>query len=376
MYMTHSCVEQAGYEGYYHKKLWNAFSYGKQYDALGRNIPAAQQKRVIEWCTNCGRICKGHMHYALQPIYKAGTKEIEIPKLSGSGVFFATDCSKPGIGGGGIKEKLNRYRRFREVVLALNRPSFIGKIAYEEAINILVEAMWEAPLDPRRFEISMIQAEKKFNSPVANTRFPLPSELPTPPRYVYESPAYPDAANPDLLPLVYAKADNAYKNSAYNVFGDDENIVQFRHRMADGTVNTHAGANQQIALGRLIGYLQHMCDTPQSVDFGMCWQHAHDGYTMVNDKAHMPPKCTAKLYPEEVLAAIQKATVDDATNLQYMNVYKLYQKRFAERFGRPIGLANTNTNNASNRKNMEGGTRRLRNRHRSSKNHRTIRRKH
>ncbi len=382
MYMTHSCVEQAGYEGYYHKKLWNAFSYGKQYDAFGRNIPVGQQKRVIEWCTNCGRICKGHMHYLLQPIYKAGTKEIEIPKLSGSGVFFATDCSKPGIGGGGIKEKLNRYRRFREIVLALNKPSVIGKMTYEEAINILVEAVWEAPLDPRRFEISMIQAEKKFNSPVANTRFPLPSELPAPPRYVYESPVYPDAANPDLLPLVYAKADNVYKNSAYNVFGDDENIVQFRHRQKDGTVNTHAGANQQIALGRLIGYLQHMCDTPQAADFGMCWQHAHDGYTMVNDKAHMPPKCTAKLYPEEVLSAIQKATVDDATNLQYMNVYKLYQKRYAERFGRPIGLANTNTNNenASNRKNMEGGTRRCRNRNhnhnRLSKKRMTIRRKH
>lgn len=364
MYMTHSCVEQAGYEGYYHKKLWNTFSYEKQYDAFGRIIPVAQRKRVIEWCTLCDRICKGHRHYKLEKIYKAGTKDVMIPDFAGEGEYYAVTCDKPGIGGGGIKEKLNRYRRFREVVLALNRPTFIGKIPYEEAINKLVEAVWVAPLDPRNFEISMIESEKQYNDMVSNARFPLPSELPPPPKYIYASPVYPDASNPDLLPLVYPKADNTYKNSAYNVFGDDENIVQFRHRMANKSVNTHAGHNQQIALGRLIGYLQHICDTPQAADFGMCWQHATDAYTMVNDKAHMPSKCTAKLYPEEVLAAIEKARYEDeVTKPHYMNIYKLYQKQFAERFGKPIGLAppNSHNENASNQKepnsNHEGGKR-------------------
>ena len=207
----------------------------------------------------------------------------------------------------------------------------------------------------------MIESEKQYNDMVSNARFPLPSELPPPPKYIYASPTYPDAANPDLLPIVYSKANNEYKNSAYNVFGDDENIVQFRHRMANKSVNMHAGPNQQIALGRLIAYLQHMCDTPQSADFGMCWQHSKDGYSMVNDKTRMPPKCTAKLYPEEVLAAIEKATyADEATKRQHMNIYKLYQKRFAERFGKPIGLAPPNEN-ASNQKepnsNQEGGKR-------------------
>ncbi len=114
MYMTHSCIEQAGYEGYYHKKLWDAFSYEKQYDNLGNRIPPGQRKRVIEWCTLCGRICNGHQHYDLSPIYVPGTKKIGIPEFVGNGGdYFATTCDKPSIGGGGIKEKMNRYRQFR-----------------------------------------------------------------------------------------------------------------------------------------------------------------------------------------------------------------------------------------------------------------------
>jgi hypothetical protein len=316
-----------------------------------------------------------YCHYKLEKIYKAGTKDIFIPGLAGEGDYYAVTCDKPGIGGGGIKEKLNRYRRFREVVLALNGPEFIGKLNYEDAINKLVEAVWVAPLDPRNFEISMIESEKQYNDMVSNARFPLPSELPPPPKYIYASPVYPDAANPELFPLVYAKANNTYKNSTYNMSNDDENIVQFRHRMANKTVNTHAGPNQQIALGRLIGYLQNICDTPTSSDFGMCWQHSRDGYTMVNDKTHMPPKCTAKLYPEEVLVAIEKATYEDeATKRQYMDIYKKYNKTFAERFGKPIGFAPpnnlSNNKNASNRKepnnNQEGGKRKTRKLRKSS----------
>jgi ankyrin repeat protein len=367
MYMTHSCVEQAGYNGYYHKKLWDAFSYEKAYDALGRDILAAQRKRVLEWCTNCGRICKGHRHYELKSIYKSGSKDIVIPGLLGQGDYFATTCDKPGIGGGGIKEKLNRYRRFREVVLALNDPSIIGQMAYEDAINTLVEAVWEAPLDPRRFEIRMIETQKKYNKPVANNRFPLPSELPAPPKYVYSDPTYPDASNPDLLPLVYSKATNTIKNSAYDLFGDDDNIVQFRHRMANGNVNNHDGPNQQIALDRLIGAISLMNETPASVDFGMCWQHAKDAYDnidMLDNKAHKPPKCTAKMYPDEVLHAIQSATYsDELTKEQHLGVYAYYKKLFGEKFGKPIGLAATNNSNkvnASNSKNnsnQDGGKR-------------------
>jgi hypothetical protein len=363
MYMTHSCVEQAGYNGYYHKKLWNAFSYEKVYDALGREIPPGQRKRVLEWCTNCGRICKGHKHYALQPIYTPGSKEIQIPSLIGGGDYFATDCAKPGIGGGGIREKLNRYRRFREVVLSLNRPTLVGTMTFEDAINTLVEAVWEAPLDPRRFEINLIQANKEFN--IRNSAFPLPSNLPPLPKYIYSIPTYPDVANPDLLPLVYPNATADKKNSAYSLFGDDDNIVQLRHRMANGTVNSHDGANQQVALDRLMGYIKDICEKPNSEDFGMCWQHTKNSYTMVNDTAKLPPKCTAKLYPEEIQHAINLATYSSAAGkTEHQEILNYYTRLFHEKYGKPIGVEPPNRPNASNSKNnnsnQEGGTRRIR----------------
>jgi hypothetical protein len=72
----------------------------------------------------------------------------------------------------------------------------------------------------------------------------------------------------------------------------------------------------------------------------------------------MPLKCTARLYPEEVLHAIQSATyTSQAEKENHMRNYEYYRKLFAQKFGKPIGLARSNNTNinASNRKNMEGG---------------------
>jgi hypothetical protein len=367
MYMTHSCVEQAEHKGYYHKKLWNAFSYKKQYYPNGEEIPAHLQKLVVEWCTHCGRICKNHTHYILSRIYKSNGS-VHVPVFAGEGDYFATTCDKPGIGGGGIKEKIIRYRQFREMVYYLNdADEFINKITFEDAINRLVEAVWEAPLDPRRNIVSHIQKTGKYNRAVANALYPLPSELPKPPKYIYSVPTYPDAANPDLLPLVFDKATDAIKNSAANVFGYEENIVQFRHRMANGAVNKHDGPNQQVALDRLMGYIKLVSETPNSNDFGMCWQHKLDNYGVndfLDDKEHKPPKCTARLYPEELLHILQKANYKldqnsnstsndnmdiDAKN-KHLQIYNDYVYLFGQKFGKPIGIAATNNSNNSNNK--------------------------
>ena len=196
-------------------------------------------------------------------------------------------------------------------MLALNDPGIINDWTFEKAINTLVEAVWEAPLDPRRFEIGMIQTKKAYNAQVANARFPNPSNLPKPPKYLYSDPTYPNASNPDLLPLVYSKASNTHKNSAYSIFGDDDNIVQFRHRMMNGQINKHDGPNQQVAIDRLMGHIQLLNESPASDDFGRCWQHAKDNYDnldYLDDKTSRPPKCTARLYPDEVLHAVNLAT--------------------------------------------------------------------
>ncbi len=393
MYMTHSCVEQAEHKGYYHKKLWNAFSYKNQYYANGAAIPSHLQKLVVEWCTHCGRICKGHKHYNLAKIYKPDGS-IQIPGLTGNSDYYAVTCDTPGIGGGGIKEKIIRYRQFREMVYYLNdADEFINKITYEDAINRLVEAVWEAPLDPRRNIIKHIMKTGKYNRVVANDKYPLPSELPKPPNYIYSIPVYPDAGNSDMLPLVFDKATDTIKNSAAYVFGYEENIVQFRHRMSNGQINTHDGPNQQVALDRLMGHIKLLNETPNSEDFGMCWQHKLDNYGVddfLDDKEHKPPKCTAKLYPDELLHILQKANykLDQSSNStsndnmdidaknKHLQIYNDYVYLFGQKFGKPIGVAppnNSNKPNASNSKNYQDGGKRWGTRRRKQSKSKTYR---
>ncbi len=354
MYMTHSCVEQAGFRGYYHKKLWNAFSYGKEYDAQGNRIPVEHRKKVIEWCTNCGRICKNHDHYKLGPVYnKDGS--VHIPKVIDGSEYFSADCTKHGIGGGGIAEKINRYRKFREVVLTLNNPKLINKLSYESAIDTLVEAVWEAPLNPQQYKIGKIQRNKKYNELVSNNMFNNPSNLPPPPDYIYSDASYPDAGNPNLLPIVYPKATATHKNSAYSVFSDDDNIVQFRHRTADGRINKHDGPNQQVALSRLMGHIRTMNDSTGSEDFGKCWQHTYDNYyklDFLDNKKVRPPQCTARLYPEEILHAINSATYTDPSEKEgYLNILAYYKKLFVEKFKEPIGVVGMAPTAATNKPN-------------------------
>ena len=318
MYMTHSCVEIAG-SGYYHKKLWNAFSYEKDlFDGQGN---PAGKKRVVEWCTLCGRICQDHKHYDLSVVYMAD-KTIAMPPLFPSGDFFAIDCNKPSIGGGGIKEKINRYRRFREVVLFMN--TMVGKITMREALNKVVEQMWEAPLAPRNLEVNYALKEKKFNNFVGNDRFPIPVVK----NNVYTNVPYPNA---NLLPTVYPEATDTMRNATEDFSGDTENIVRFRHRMADGTVNEHAGPFQQIALDGLMNYISSML-SQQSEAFGKCWQFSDSIATMYPEGAN-PPKCTAKLYPEELLKAIEASELTPEIREKYMKLYNSYKIGFNKKFG-------------------------------------------
>ncbi len=326
MYMTHSCVEQSGFQGYYHKKLWATYSYEKQlFNPLGNQ---AGTKRVVEWCTLCGRICKDHKHYQLARLYKEDGKTLKpVPGFAGAGDYFIVDCSKPSVGGGGLKEKVNRYRRFREVVLFLNDQ--VGDITFEEAINTLVEEVWEAPLAARRLEVNYALKKKVYNAAVANSRFPAPQAEA---EAVYANVQYPNASNTSLQPLVFAEGDVEHRN----VWDSDnkENIVQFRHRMADGTINEHAGPNQQIALDNLMNYLGHMATEQSSADFGLCWQHSDNYLTIFADEAHPPPKCTARLYPAEVLAAIEGAVYKKPTDKEKdLKVYNAYRVAFNKKFG-------------------------------------------
>jgi hypothetical protein len=144
-YMTHNCSIEGGY---YHKKLYKKFknSDGKIY-----------------WCTICNRICSGHRHYKVQPW---DTPEPElVPIIVGVNVFSG-DC-RGAEGGGGLPEKLVRFRRFKEYARELQGK--IGKKTMDEAINELVEEMWNAPFarinEARRRNIL---EKKQFNIPTEN----------------------------------------------------------------------------------------------------------------------------------------------------------------------------------------------------------------
>jgi hypothetical protein len=149
-----------------------------------------------------------------------------------------------------------------------------------------------------------MQAEKKFNIPVE--RFPENRRGPN----IFPDVPYPNAGNAELLPVVYPEATEAYKNF-FDV--DEENIVQFRHRRANGTVNKHEGEGQQIAKSMLLGYLQSNMDDKLGAKFGMCWRFPYGD-------------CDARIYPEELLAIL------DPENEEEMTLYRQYKDGFNEKF--------------------------------------------
>ena len=80
------------------------------------------------------------------------------PKLLPGGNPFETDCRTSNYGGG-LPEKIARFRRLREYALELNED--IGNITTIEAMK---DQMWNAPSYKTR-KVQQIQATKKWNIP-------------------------------------------------------------------------------------------------------------------------------------------------------------------------------------------------------------------
>lgn len=296
MYMTHDCKVGK----YYHKELYNKYKINKT-DGFGR--PLGQY--VISWCTLCGRICGNHRHYTL------GTHDAKLRLLPDAGRPYESDCRRTS-GGGGTPEKIARFRALRAAALRLNERK--GEITNRKAYNELVEAMWDGPLTASksnlsRVLLSRVLADKKFNVPTE--AFPNNNKTPT----VYPNVPYPNVGNTDLIPIVHPEATEQFKNF-YDV--DDENIVQFRHKRSDGTVNMHAGEGEQIAKSMLLNYISSLMDQKDTNKFGMCWQY---------------PTCTARMYPEEILAIVDK---EDPSEMQ---IYQQYKDGFNEKYAQQGGAS-------------------------------------
>jgi ankyrin repeat protein len=271
MYMTHDCSKGGGY---YYKGLYNKYKTSEGY---------------ISWCTICNRIAKGHHHY------KLGNAETENPTvLILNSDPFEKDCSKTN-GGGGLTEKLARFRRFREYALELQDD--IDKKGKRDALNELVEELWNAPLRREKKLLKGITESKKWNIPSAKFTAPTPA-----PENSAPAPNIPFAGK---LPT---KINSGRNNVMMN---DNIPVIQFHHTQQDGSEETHG-----IAEETLIDFIKTKNTEFGTPDFGYCFMY--------------PGSCDSRLHPEEVKEHIPKELYDD------------YKKHFNTKFKGQIGGSNEN----------------------------------
>lgn len=290
----HNC---ANLEGYYHKEL-----YDKYKSAEG----------IICWCTICNRIASGHRHYEL------GFSKSSRPNLLVGHDPFNKDCSKTE-GGGGLKEKFLRFRRLREH--ARDMMEDIGKVTENQALDQLVEEMWNAPLQRKRGTNKMYE-EKKFNFPASN--------FPAPARPTNANAAANKPVNYNSLPNVpnqNAARPPTTLQGKNNVMQLDEDVViQFHHVQPDGSIYNHDG--NYISPASLEMFLDGQVTKHKSDEFGFCWAY--------------PGKCKGRLHPEEIKPFVPE------------ELYKDYKGKFNWKFGPRQGGNRTGSSKRTTRR-LSGG---------------------
>lgn len=156
MYMKHTCPTEIGVS-LYHEELYAMFQ-----DAEGK----------VMWCTICGRVCKDHKHYSISKA-DGPTPTLIVPKAGADP--FGDEAACLAYGGGGLDEKLARFRILRKIALEL-QPE-VGKLDEVEAFNEIVEACWVAS-DPSRRRAANRTA-KNFRE-VPSSAFPPDRPITTP----------------------------------------------------------------------------------------------------------------------------------------------------------------------------------------------------
>jgi hypothetical protein len=255
MYMKHRC---SNFHRYHHR-LFDMYK-----NAEG----------MIGWCTICGRISSGHRHYELG----AATSSEKLPlRPETTGRPFDIDCVA-GHGGGGLNEKMMRFRRFREYALVLQRK--INVIQEQEAWNTLVEQTWNSPLQLHEEEINAIKAAKKFGN---NTNFPPNSTAVE----EEEATVYPDMPLIRLLPTM---SEGPYPGYPGNV-----PLMTFHHK-----------PDHTIPVEEVVDYIEEMAPSFAHEHFGDCIAWG-DG-------------CKETIHPIEIKDIVPA------------DVYEVYRKNFNKKF--------------------------------------------
>ena len=258
MYMKHDCSKGP----YYHRRLY------EKYKSDG----------LICWCTICSRISHGHRHYKLSN--EGGEK----PDLEKAGDPFARDCASQG--GGGLGEKLSRFRRLREYALELEDD--VDKKIKTEAMNELVEEVWNAPLRREKKLLGRIRNEKKWN--IGSDKFRA--------NKVNANANAPNIPFTGELPEKKTGRNNITMN-------EDRPVLVYSHKQRNGSMEKHG-----IAEETLEGFLKAAVKEFGLASFGYCFMH---------------PGCDAVLHPEEI-----KGHVPD-------DLYKEYKKKFNRKFAVQAG---------------------------------------
>jgi len=215
MYMSHKC------SGYYHKELHKKY---------------ANEEGKIYWCTICGRVCFGHRHYSRT------TWDAPKPELMPAGAPFDDDCKKTN-GGGGVEEKLARFRALRNTAYDLQATMDAGEtLTVKQAMDELVQQCWSALPG---VVTKRIMTKKAWNRPTSNFRPNAPAAAAAP---AFEYPKNDPGAYE--APRILAPGNANFAPNTYT--GDDsEPVIQFRHKKADGTMYSHPLLNKETLLSFL-----------------------------------------------------------------------------------------------------------------------------
>ena len=304
MFMTHECSPP------YHKELYDKFKYKTQ-----------NGKTYIEWCTICGRICKGHKHYDIGKWDEAKpdfTTERAVTNIAA----FGADCKK--LGGGGMEEKLMRIQRMIDIVCELQRD--VGKITEQEARNILTQEIWDSAVEEPDAEVLVAVMEgKKFlldehcksilNKPVgqkettyADVNRPADQSSLSPVKYdgvtvipysaatlalrkianeTSQSSSSKDSAEAAAKAAEDAEKEN-YCAPELGVHEDNRPTYGFRHKQPNGSILEHGMVKEDgVYTERYCGeHLEELLRNTNIQD--------------TKGKCPLSDACNAKLYPEEI----------------------------------------------------------------------------
>ena len=257
-YMSHNCSTA----GYYHDELYNKYK-----NASG----------IINWCTICGRICKGHNHYPLT------SPNGPVPEVIIGRDPFAPDCRVDG--GGGIEEKIMRFRAMREYAKRLQ--SEVGKITHEDAMNELVEAMW-IPAHMPRIARNIVE-RKEFNINISNI-----------PNTIERTGIV--AAPPDTYaaPTIVEHGTNMF------TLEDDVPVIKFTHKNGAGILVTH-DEEQAISKDMLIDFIK--------------------GSATAMNRCYVPD-CGGYLWPEEIEVAFEMEPIKSSLTDSDRTTLAAYKERF------------------------------------------------